>query len=47
MYTLSFIKKSSPPQPSKNRKINVVSDAVVIEQGDYTEVNPTEYFNNT
>lgn len=47
MYTLSFIKKSSPPQPSKNRKINVVSDAVVIEQGDYTEVNPAEYFNNT
>ena len=47
MYTLSFKKKHSSPQPSKNRKINVVSDATLIEQGEYTEVNPTEYFNNT
>lgn len=43
MYILGFIKKSSPPQLSKNRKIKIISGSEVT----YTEINPAEYFNNT
>lgn len=46
MYTLSFIKKSSPPQPSKNRKINFNSADDGGFNGNYIEVNPIEFFNN-
>ena len=46
MYILGFIKKSSPPQPSKNRKINFNSADEGGFNGNYIEVNPIEFFNN-